>query len=56
VILGPLMEAQFRRTLIVSDGDFTAFVERPLSIGLLLAAALILLVPRLLPLLRRPPG
>ena len=37
VILGPLMEAQFRRTLIVSDGDFTAFVERPLSIGLLLA-------------------
>ena len=24
VILGPLMEAQFRRTLLVSDGDFTA--------------------------------
>ena len=56
VILGPLMEAQFRRTLIVSDGDFTAFVERPLSIGLLLAAALILLVPRLVPLLGRPGG
>jgi putative tricarboxylic transport membrane protein len=56
VILGPLMEAQFRRTLIVSDGDFSAFVERPLSIGLLLAAALIVLVPRLVPLLRRPAG
>jgi putative tricarboxylic transport membrane protein len=56
VILGPLMEAQFRRTLIVSDGDFSAFVERPLSIGLLLAAALMLLVPRLVPLLRGRAG
>jgi putative tricarboxylic transport membrane protein len=56
VILGPLMEAQFRRTLIVSDGDFSAFVERGLSIGLLLTAVLILVVPRLVPLIRRPRG
>ncbi len=32
VILGPLMEAQFRRTLLVSDGDFGAFLERPFAV------------------------
>lgn len=59
VILGPLMESQFRRTLIVSDGDLTALVDRPLSIGLMCAAILALALPYL-PLLwarlrRRPP-
>jgi putative tricarboxylic transport membrane protein len=38
VILGPLMEAQFRRTLLVSDGDFGAFVERPFAAVLLVLA------------------
>jgi putative tricarboxylic transport membrane protein len=47
VILGPLMENQFRRTLIVSDGDFGAFFRRPLSLGLLAVAALMLIVPQL---------
>ena len=37
VILGPLMEAQFRRTLPVSGGDFGAFLERPFAVVLLLA-------------------
>ncbi len=45
VILGPLMEAQFRRTLLVSDGDFTAFVERPFAAILLALAIAALVVP-----------
>jgi putative tricarboxylic transport membrane protein len=56
VILGPLMEAQFRRTLIVSDGDVSALVSRPLSVGLLVAAALAVVLPYLPTLLSRLRG
>jgi putative tricarboxylic transport membrane protein len=45
VILGPMMESQFRRTLIVSDGDLTALVDRPLSIALMGIAVLVIVLP-----------
>jgi putative tricarboxylic transport membrane protein len=45
VILGPLMEAQFRRTLLVSDGDFGAFLDRPFAIVLFVLAFAALVVP-----------
>jgi len=45
VILGPLMEAQFRRTLLVSDGDLGAFLDRPFAVALLVLALLALVVP-----------
>jgi len=38
-VLGPMMEENFRRTLLLSRGEFSVFVSRPLSLGLLLAAA-----------------
>jgi putative tricarboxylic transport membrane protein len=56
VILGLLMESQFRRTMIVSDGDFSAFVNRPLSLGLLAVAALMLVGPHLPAVARRLRG
>ncbi len=34
-ILGPMLEDNFRRALLVSAGDFSAFVTRPVSGGLL---------------------
>ena len=37
-ILGPMMEENLRRALLLSRGDWSAFVTRPLSAGLLLAA------------------
>ncbi len=37
-ILGPMMEENLRRALLLSRGDWTAFVTRPLSAFLLLAA------------------
>jgi putative tricarboxylic transport membrane protein len=43
-ILGPLFEETFRRALTLSDGDMSVFVDRGLSLGLLLAAAALLLV------------
>ncbi|MFN3415805.1 MAG: tripartite tricarboxylate transporter permease [Caldimonas sp.] len=51
-ILGPMMEENLRRALLLSRGDWTAFVTRPLSAGLLLAA-LAMVVIVLLPAIRR---
>lgn len=41
-ILGPILELQFRRTMLVSDGDFSIFLERPLvlAIGMIILAAI----------------
>lgn len=47
-ILGPMMEEYLRRALLLSRGDWSVFVTRPLSASLLLAA-LALLVVVLLP-------
>ncbi len=47
-ILGPMMEENLRRALLLSRGDWSVFVTRPLSAGLL-AAALLLLAIVLLP-------
>ncbi|RAI38463.1 tripartite tricarboxylate transporter permease [Rhodoplanes roseus] len=43
-VLGPLMEENLRRALRVSGGDPMIFVERPVSLGLLIVAAILLLI------------
>src|SRR4051812_4937509 len=43
-ILGPLMEENLRRAMLLSRGNPITFVERPLSAGLLAAAAGLLLL------------
>jgi len=52
LVLGPMMEENFRRALLLSRGDFFTFVERPLSASLLAAAA-ILVVLVALPSIRK---
>lgn len=52
-ILGPMMETQLRRALSISGGDFSVFLTRPLTVGLLLVALAILLLPVLLPKFKR---
>lgn len=42
-VMGPMMEESFRRALVVSGGDLSVFIERPISLGLLLASAVLLL-------------
>ncbi len=37
-ILGPMMEENLRRALLLSRGDWSTFLTRPLSAGLLVAA------------------
>jgi putative tricarboxylic transport membrane protein len=51
-VLGDALEANFRRTLILSDGDWTSFVKSPLAVALLLAAVALVAVT-LLPRLRQ---
>jgi TctA family transporter len=43
-ILGPMMEENLRRALLLSRGDWSTFVTRPLSVSLLLAAGLLVLL------------
>jgi len=51
-ILGPMMEENLRRALLLSRGDWSVLVTRPLSAGLLVAAVAMLLVV-LLPTIKR---
>ncbi len=50
-VLGPMLENNLRKALILSHGDFTTFVERPISAACLALAALALIVP-MIPALR----
>ncbi|MBT9503879.1 MAG: tripartite tricarboxylate transporter permease [Burkholderiaceae bacterium] len=43
-ILGPMMEENLRRALLLSRGDWSTFMTRPLSAGLLIAAVLMVVV------------
>ncbi|RYX88355.1 MAG: tripartite tricarboxylate transporter permease [Comamonadaceae bacterium] len=43
-ILGPMMEENLRRALLLSRGDWSVFVTRPLSAGLLGAAVLLMII------------
>ncbi|REG00847.1 putative tricarboxylic transport membrane protein [Asanoa ferruginea] len=52
LILGPLMETQFRRALLLADGDLSIFVRRPLTLILLLLAVAALALPHLPKLFR----
>ena len=42
-VLGPLMEENFRRTLLLSRGDMAVFVQRPISAGITAVAVALLL-------------
>jgi TctA family transporter len=43
-ILGPMMEENLRRTMMISFGDPSVFLTRPISAAFLVAAAVLLLV------------
>jgi len=51
-VLGPMLENNLRKSLILSEGGFDIFVTRPISLGCLVLAAFLLFGP-MLPALRR---
>ncbi len=44
LVLGPQMEEYFRRAMLLSRGDPMVFLERPISLGLLITTALLLVL------------
>jgi putative tricarboxylic transport membrane protein len=53
LILGPVAEAQMRNALSIGEGSWRIFIERPMSLTLLVVVALVLVAPRLLAWHRR---
>ena len=43
-VLGPMLEENLRRAMIISRGDWLVFVHRPLSATLLFVAVLVLAI------------
>jgi putative tricarboxylic transport membrane protein len=43
-VLGPLMEDNLRRAMRISSGDPMIFLNRPISLGLLIAAGMLLVL------------
>lgn len=52
LVLGPMLEENFRRALLLSRGDYSTFVTRPLSASLL-AVAVVLVIIVALPAIRK---
>jgi putative tricarboxylic transport membrane protein len=48
LILGPMAEQQLRRALSISQGDWTTLWSTPVAAGILIVAALALIVPIIL--------
>ena len=46
-ILGDMIERNFRRAMLISDGSFSFIWERPLTLSILIVAIVVLLVPLL---------
>jgi putative tricarboxylic transport membrane protein len=44
LVLGPQMEEYFRRAMLLSRGDPMVFIERPISLGLLITTTLLLIL------------
>jgi putative tricarboxylic transport membrane protein len=51
-VLGPLMEENLRRAMLIARGDATVFLTRPISAGLMIVSAILLLLA-LLPMIRK---
>lgn len=51
LILGPILEENLRRSLLLSRGDWSVFIERPVSLGILIVTALVVLLPLIKPLI-----
>ena len=55
-VLGPLMEENLRRALLLSRGDLATFIDRPISAGILAFGAALVLWALLGALIRQIKG
>ena len=54
MILGPLAEAQLRNALSIGEGNWSVFLQRPVSLVLVMVVVSVLVLPRLIKRLRPP--
>ena len=47
MILGPLAEAQLRNAISIGEGSALIFLQRPMSLAILIVVVAVLLVPRI---------
>jgi putative tricarboxylic transport membrane protein len=52
-VLGPMMEENLRRSMLLSQGDLTVFITRPISLGFILATVLLLIFMIVAPVIRK---
>jgi putative tricarboxylic transport membrane protein len=45
LVLGPMMERSFREAMMISRGDLSVFLSRPISATILLLGAIVLVAP-----------
>ncbi len=45
LVLGPLLEQNFRRTMEITNGDLLTFVQRPISLVILIVILLMIILP-----------
>ncbi len=53
LVLGPVMERTFRESMMISRGDLTSFVTRPISATILVVGVLVLVLPLLVAFFRK---
>jgi putative tricarboxylic transport membrane protein len=53
MILGPLAEAQLRNAVAIGEGSFMVFLQRPMSITLLIIAISIVVLPQVWQLVKK---
>lgn len=56
MILGGILEKNFRRALVLSGGDWTTFFTRPISCFFIIIAVLSLIYPFIFPKIKAPFG
>ncbi len=53
LILGPLAEAQLRNAMSIGEGKWSVFLDRPMSLTLVIVVIAVLVLPRLVKLVQR---
>lgn len=53
LILGPMLEENLRRSLMISQGSWNIFLERPISLLLLVVTVLAILLPIVMPYIKK---
>jgi putative tricarboxylic transport membrane protein len=56
LILGPILEENLRRSLIISRGSWSIFIERPVSLALIIITLLVVFIPLVTPFVQRLQG